>query len=113
MGYYIQLETEDGKKVKGVVEPDYILGEIMEYIPETTCCLAYLDEYGDTVFNYLQMEPFIREWSGLHKALDEWCEKRPYRGPTEKYREFFRAVLDMARICRQGEEGLYLRFVGD
>lgn len=112
MGYYIRLETEDGEEVKGVVEPDFILREIMEYAPDTSRCLAYLDDYGNTVFNTLQMEPFIREWSGLEKALDDWCEKRPFRGPTGNYRDFLRAVLDMARIAAE-EPHHYLRFVGD
>ena len=63
--------------------------------------LCYIDPYGDTVFNRLQMVTFLLEWETLsgkakeHGSLETWL-----------------AVKKFAQKCNEGPH-LYLRFIGD
>lgn len=60
--------------------------------------LHYVDPYGDTYFNGLQMEDFLADWDDLR--------------PEPAEQQQWTAVRDMAVRC-QKEPHLYLRFIGD
>ena len=63
--------------------------------------LRYIDPYGDTIFNRLQMEEVIPEMERLFAgSADDGSNK------------FFEYLLNMAKCCRDGVD-LYLEFVGD
>lgn len=60
--------------------------------------LKYVDDYGDTVFNGIQMDDFLSDWDSLTpdaSQLDQW-----------------KMVREMAVKCKE-EPHHYLRFVGD
>ena len=63
--------------------------------------LAYIDPYGDTVFNPLQMEPFLAEWRCLYPKAETLSEQK-----------FLQDVERLALRC-QNEIDLYLKFFGD
>ncbi len=63
--------------------------------------LAYIDPYGDTVFNSLQMEPFLAEWKRLSP-----------KAKTPGEQKFLQDVERLALRC-QNEIGLNLKFLGD
>ncbi len=60
--------------------------------------LHYLDPYGDTYFNHVQMSDFLGDWDSLR--------------PEAAERQQWTVVRDMAVRC-QNEPHLYLRFIGD
>lgn len=60
--------------------------------------LHYIDPYGDTYFNQVQMSDFLADWDSLQ--------------PEGVERQQWTVVRDMAVRC-QNEPHLYLRFIGD
>jgi hypothetical protein len=60
--------------------------------------LGYIDPYGDTFFNRVQMKDFLADWDRLN--------------PSSEQREQWKLVRNMATRCRD-EAHLYLRFIGD
>src|ERR1700680_568568 len=97
MSLVVKLEddlgyTSEGVIVNGVVPPtshDYFL------------LLSGIDPFGKTVFNHLQMEPFLKEWD---RAKDR------VRDDTQL--QAWEKVKQMAETCRHDRD-LYLRFVGN
>ncbi|HTR66495.1 MAG TPA: hypothetical protein VMH85_12025 [Terriglobales bacterium] len=63
--------------------------------------LRYVDPYGKTVFNHLQMEALLEEWERIHD-----------RAKDESQKEAWNKVKEMAQTCRDDRD-LYLRFVGN
>jgi hypothetical protein len=62
--------------------------------------LRFIDWYGDTIFNQLQMEPFLEEWARLESVS------------TIEDQAFLARIAQLARRCQQ-EQHLYLKFLGD
>jgi hypothetical protein len=61
--------------------------------------LLYIDPYGDTYFNCLQMDDFIKEWMAIEpKESLHW--------------QYWNHVHQMATRCRATPH-LYLKFIGD
>jgi hypothetical protein len=63
--------------------------------------LCYIDPYGDTVFNRLQMDVFLLEWDRLRTMAG-----------TPEHLAAWTGVRDLARKCNE-DEHLYLKFIGD
>ncbi len=103
MGLSVRLETELGEPVDELVgDPTNILHRILRpyYDDQTAQCLRFIDWYGSTFFNYLQMEPFLREWQKLYSVTISNEEK-----------ELLSRIEKLARRCQA--ERLLLRFIGD
>ena len=60
--------------------------------------LRYIDPYGDTYFNRVQMDDFLEEWDSIQPSSDQ--------------REQWELVRTMALRCRD-KAHLYLLFLGD
>ena len=102
MGLGIYLLTEDGKVVKHIGDPTNILHRLLpDYDDRSYHQLRFIDWYGDTTFNRLQMEEFLAEWRKLYERV---------RSVEE--RELLLAVEALALEC-QSRVHLYLKFVGD
>jgi len=63
--------------------------------------LCYIDPYGDTIFNRLQMQSFLSEWEAIKKEAI-----------AERDKQAWLKVKILAERCRD-EVHLYLRFMGD
>lgn len=102
MGLDIILESEDGQKIDSVGDPANILHRILPSHEDISSpCLRFVDRYGDTIFNTLQMPPLLDELSILQKRVKDEVEQ-----------QLLVRIVEMARRCRD-EPHLYLRFVGD
>lgn len=101
MLFTISLETEDNEIVEKIIDK----GLLQSYIPSVTnkdfYCLKYLDPYGDTVFNRLQMEDLICELSIINKQSD-----------SEKFSTLINSIIKLAEKCKS-DVHLYLKFCGD
>jgi hypothetical protein len=102
MGLAVTVETEDGNRVAEVLDSANILHRLLPSHDDATYhCLRYVDWYGDTVFNRLQMEAVLPELDRIRLGARESGE-----------RELVDRVKELAHRC-QAEPHLYLKFYGD
>ena len=101
MGLTIELQTELGRMIQRVTDPTNILHKLLPSAnDESSRCLRFIDWYGDTTFNELQMDEFLREWTAL------------YSDANTDETTLLRQVESLAQICRDGHHR-YLKFIGD
>ncbi len=66
MGLVIELQDEFGGKISSVADTKNWLPQILGPLQDDSHpFLDSIDLYGDTVFNRLQMNRFLREWEDL------------------------------------------------
>ena len=102
MGLEVVVEDERGRRLASVEDPTKILRRFLP--PPDDCsfaCLRYVDLYGDTMFNRLQMPDVVKE---LRRVLEE--------APVEGEKELLDRIIGLAVQC-QSAPHLYLRFYGD
>ena len=97
MSLVVKLEDDLGERGEWVMLHGVIPSREEKDFP----CLRFIDPYGKTVFNHLQMESFLEEWERVRS-----------RASDESQKEAWQKVKEMAEICRQDRD-LYLRFVGN
>ena len=102
MGFRIALETERGACLAEVGDPKNHLHKLLPAFDDPSFLwLRYIDWYANTVFNHLQIVPFLEEWRRLYQ-----------RGTSEDERELLMRVEELA-LGVEREYHFYLRFYGD
>jgi hypothetical protein len=102
MGLTITLETENGSIISQVGDPKNILFEILPAFDDVSYyCLRFIDFYGDTTFNRLQMDAFLSEWERVKKLAK-----------TSEELHLLAEVETLAQKCKS-EPHFYLKFYGD
>lgn len=97
MSVVVKLEDQLGEQGEWV-----LLHDVLPARDEAQfLVLRGIDQFGNTVFNHLQMESFLKEWEQIEE-----------RARDEAQREAWRKVKEMAEKCRDDRD-LYLRFVGN
>lgn len=72
MGLSIVLQTEDGAELRSIEDPKNILYDVLpDYQDPSFECLKYVDPYGDTVFNALQMPVVLHELRRLESGASD------------------------------------------
>jgi len=98
----VLLENERGEPLDDVIDPYDILHRLLPSSEDTSYqCLRFIDWYGSTTFNNLQMGVFLQDWERVRQ-----------KAVTEEDRIFWYAIRDLALICQKGELK-YLKFYGD
>jgi hypothetical protein len=101
MGLSVVLTDYTGKIFERLDDPGNILHRLLPPSDEASVALlSKIDWYGDTYFNYLQLEGFLREWDQLAK-----------RAETRQENDLVDGIKILAKRC-QNERNL-LRFIGD
>jgi hypothetical protein len=95
------LQTIDNKKGDEVVDPSYSLGAIWPIADQSFPLLQYIDPYGSTVFNGLQMPE-------VQKELDLLIGK----ASSDEQRNILHRIRELAVNC-QKQPHMFLRFRGD
>jgi hypothetical protein len=102
MGILVALEDERGKQLDTVEDPR---GHLFRSLPSeggrAEKLLGYVDRYGDTVFNRLQMDAVLSELSALIADAKE---------PEQTL--LLERIRDLASRCKR-EAHCYLKFYGD
>jgi hypothetical protein len=123
MGIDLHWENETGEVLEAIYDPVNYLGFVLTISPlEKTTCLRFIDPYGNTVFNHLQIPDLVRELQAAQQLVlsDQFaglCEahQAKYRAagasPTE-ISEHLSRVMTLARRCGT-EQHTYLKFYGD
>ena len=102
MGLGIELQDERGGRIDSVADPRNLLGPLLPAPDDRILILlSAIDPYGDTVFNRIQMERFLSEWTSIASS----CK-------TQEEKELVSKIASMALRCRD-EVHLYLKFIGD
>jgi hypothetical protein len=95
------LQTIDNKKGDEVADPSYCLGAIWPIADQSFPLLQYIDPYGNTVFNGLQMPE-------VQKELDLLIGK----ASSDEQRSILHRIRELAVNC-QKQPHMLLRFRGD
>ena len=136
MGIDVRIETERGECVSELGDPRNLVNWLFSMeILDSTVCLRFIDPYGDTVFNGLQIPVLRNELSMLASRLTEpnlQEIKRAYLGraktwPSAALQESRKAMeaLSLGELRHHVEKLLhlvsdasakthhYVRFIGD
>lgn len=98
----ISLKNEAGQVIDSVTDTKKALRKLLpNFDNKEYCCLRFIDPYGDTIFNNLQMMIFLDEWNQLLEKAEHQEEK-----------EIMLQIKDLAARCQAGTH-LYLWFLGD
>jgi hypothetical protein len=102
MGLDINLESERGEVIDSVGDPHNFLHKLLP-LPgdESGTILSWIDWYGNTCFNHLQMKRFLDEWDQLMG-----------RAQNSEVKELLSQVRDLAVRCLK-ERTYHLKFIGD
>ena len=96
------LETERCEQLETVIDFTGVLDHLLPSFYDTSYqCLRFIDPYGHTVFNRLQMEVFLAEWERITDLAQ-----------TPDEMEILSRIEKLARRC-QKEPHFYLKFYGD
>jgi hypothetical protein len=102
MGMAIQLEDAHGKVLEEIPDLESLLARLFPSWDDGTFhCLRYIDPWGETTFNHLQMDEVISELRRIREKT-----------AVEAERAFIDAIEGMATRCKEGEHR-YLKFLGD
>lgn len=98
----VYLQDEKGNKIDELIDKDGIVEKILpQYNDKNFQCLRFVDLYGDTVFNYLQMN-----------QLGEECILLLNRFRDIEPKEFISHLLSMIKNCKVSPHR-YIKFFGD
>jgi len=102
MGIDLSWQEEDGTPLEVVGDPRSHLSHLVQRVDLAgTMCLRFLDPYGDTTFNQLQIPVLKAEIEDVMSG-----EEAP------QVREHLRQILDLVGKAA-GQVHTYLKFVGD
>jgi len=95
-----RLIRENGEIVESIADTHGLVERAMAELPDLRL-LRYVDAYGDTYFNKLQMPDLLSDWNAAQKLAQSADDRGCWRG-----------LKGLAEEC-QRHTHLYLRFVGD
>ena len=101
MNLTVILEDEDGKAIKPEIDSSVFCKYLPDYIESGSSCLRFIDPYGDTTFNRLQVPTLLKELTELEKEiLPEECKL---------------FINELKRLCQEclSEVHTYIKFYGD
>ena len=101
MGITIILEDEKGDALETLLDNAVVSKILPDMNNKNSYCLRFVDLYGDTTFNNLQMTELIIELGIILKNAD-----------TKEKVEIVNDLLRLAKKCKE-ESHLYLKFYGD
>ncbi|MBZ5694211.1 MAG: hypothetical protein LAN36_02495 [Acidobacteriia bacterium] len=102
MGICIALQTEVGNTIELIPDDKQLLHKLLPPPnDDSDSMLGWIDWYGNTLFNHLQMKRFLAEWDQL-----------AMRARTSEEKTLLSRIRDLAVRCQE-ERTLNLRFIGD
>ena len=101
MGIDVVLEDGDGTPIQECHDPKRLFARFLEGRDlSSTCCLRFIDPFGDTVFNRAQAAVLLEELSSIRSHADA------------STRKCIDNAIRLARLASR-KAHLYVRFVGD
>lgn len=98
----VALTDENGEELERVDDDGNLLHRLLpSHDDQSYQMLRFIDWYGDTIFNQLQIQPFLDEWARLEAAAT-----------TPEQKQLLSRIKGLAQQCLR-EPHLYLKFYGD
>jgi hypothetical protein len=95
----VVVQDEKGNQIGERVD---VLSSMFGNLDDTQfSCLRFVDPYGDTVFNRLQVQVVLQEL----RLLKQCCH-------SHELQDLIQRIEALAQLCQQ-ETHLYLKFIGD
>jgi len=101
MAINIRVESELGEVGAELLDPQNLTAKVVAASEPTSRCLRFVDPYGDTTFNSLQLPVLAQELECVLAFVSD-----------PQLQAHARAILDLANQAR-AEVHTYLKFVGD
>lgn len=102
MGIDLRWEDELGNSIEEVYDPKNIFASLIDKTDKSELiCIRFIERYGDTVFNQLQIPIFINELKRILRVCND----------TEE-RKIVKKILILAKKSL-GQVHTYLKFYGD
>ncbi len=102
MGIEARVESESGRVEAELFDPhNFTVRLTAPFIESNSSCLRFIDPYGDTTFNHLQLPVLIEE---LERAIEI--------AHDSAVKSHGQALLELARNA-SSEVHTYLKFYGD
>ncbi|MGO9273134.1 MAG: hypothetical protein ACLQOO_23350 [Terriglobia bacterium] len=102
MGFEVVLQDERGEVIDQLADPQNYLHKLLPHPDDQSYqCLRFIDWYGDTTFNYLQIDLFLAE-----------LERLKSRAQLSQEKDLVQRIEGMARRCKRTRHS-YLKFIGD
>lgn len=102
MGIDARTQGEQGDLIEELLDPKSLVKKILpEYDSEKSVCLRFVDPYGETIFNQVQIPVLLAE---LETAVRS-CQDTETRVHGEKLISLVASTVD--------EVHTYVRFIGD
>lgn len=101
MGIDVRIQDERGRVIKELLDPRSLVPALLP--PETngSVCLRFVDRYGDTYFNQVQVPFLIAELRAAVRACSD--------GAAKTHGEAVVSLVESA----QDSMHTYVRFIGD
>ncbi len=109
MGIEVVWQDERGKEIERVGDPLNRLTLVVLAFPLDHCkCLCFLDPYGDTYFNRLQIPVFLKEIEEVElsitdTAIKNYYEERAILAKEAKWQEAAIAQIEASKAASQAE----------
>jgi hypothetical protein len=98
----VRWQDEDGKRIEEILDPDMRISHlVLNTDLDGTTCLQFIDPYGDTTFNRLQIPILIEELKSVANEVRD-----------TDIRDHLLRVVELAEKSRD-EVHTYLKFIGD
>jgi hypothetical protein len=97
----VSLEDENGNNLESLEDNGLLGSHIPPVSDKTYCCTKYIDLYGNTIFNRLQMDDFIEEMKIIQGKSEN---------PHTK--DIIDNIIKLANKSKS-KPHLYLKFYGD
>jgi hypothetical protein len=102
MGVDLTWENENGGPIEEILDPQMCMSHLVLNTDLTgTTCLRFIDPYGDTIFNQLQIPILIDELQSILGKVQD-----------DQIRDHLQRAIELAEKSR-GEIHTYLKFHGD
>jgi hypothetical protein len=102
MGIEVYWQDENGRAIASVADSRGGLAALLRNMDfQNSKCMAFIDPYGDTVFNQVQIPVLIDEMAQVSSSS---CSRE-----TQEHVE---SIIELARKA-VGSPHTYLKFVGD
>ena len=101
MGINVRVESERGDAEAELLDPHNLTAKTVSGCETSSKCVRFIDPYGDTTFNQLQLPVLIDE---VERALASVSDP--------KAMSHGQAILKLARQA-SSEAHTYLKFIGD
>ena len=102
MAMTIRLQDESGGKIEEVHDTKGLTAACLPSVSDLSYhCLRFIDPYGDTYFNEMQIETVLTERDRVFGDIQD-----------NETKELANKVKSLAQLCKN-EPHLYLKFIGD